>query len=339
VTQSLRYLAGKYPERIGVSVHTIKEPSAQVLLQALCTRHAVPEKLHLVTPAVFYGDRALVGEESFRERNLVAEIVGYLGEAHAATPEPTEAELAQAAETIRDRFERIAWPAVLAAGLLDGVNPCAFVTVIFLLSYLSLLKYRRRDAMLVGAAFTAAVFATYLLIGLGFLAFAGYLQEQPHFRDVVRWLAVALAAVVGVLNLRDAWRIWRGSLADMDLKLGDGLRRRINEVIRHHVRLRHFVLGAMAIGVAVSVLELACTGQVYLPTILFMLSSGGAEGRAMALLAGYNVAFIAPLVAVFVLYGYGITDQALSRWLARHGAWIKLGTGALFLGLAGLILA
>jgi arginine exporter protein ArgO len=57
--------------------------------------------------------------------------------------------------------------------------------------------------MLVGAAFTAAVFATYLLIGLGFLAFAGYLQEQPHFQDVVRWLAVALAAVVGALVTND----------------------------------------------------------------------------------------------------------------------------------------
>jgi hypothetical protein len=96
-------------------------------------------------------------------------------------------------------IERIAWPAVLAAGLLDGVNPCAFVTVIFLLSYLSLLKYRRRDAMLVGAAFTAAMFATYLylLIGLGFLAFAGYLQEQPHFQDVVPGRRALAGGVAG----------------------------------------------------------------------------------------------------------------------------------------------
>jgi hypothetical protein len=34
-------------------------------------------------------------------------------------------------------------------------------------------------------------------------------------------------------------------------------------------------------GVAVSVLELACTGQVYAPTILFMLKSGGAAGAAL----------------------------------------------------------
>lgn len=338
VTLSLNYLAQRYPQGIRRFSHSLQDPEAQVLLQAFCLSYGIPEAQHLVAPAVFCGKLGLVGKAAFRERDLVREIGALLQQPDAVTNEPTVAELAQAKAVINARFSRIAWPAVIAAGLLDGVNPCAFVTIIFLLSYLTLQKYSRRDAMLVGTAFTAAVFVTYLLIGIGCLAFISYLQELPYFRSAIYGLAVGTAILVGLLNLRDAWRIRHGSLADLELKLGEGLRQRINAVIRRQVRLRHFILGAMLIGAAVSVLELACTGQVYLPTILFMLKTHGASGRALLLLIGYNLAFIAPLAMVFVLYGYGTTSQVFSQWLTRNGVWIKFGTGALFLGLAALML-
>ena len=65
----------------------------------------------------------------------------------------TEEDLKAAEEAIYKRFETISWTAVLGAGVLDGVNPCAFVTIVFLLSYLALMKYSRKDIALVGLSF------------------------------------------------------------------------------------------------------------------------------------------------------------------------------------------
>lgn len=93
-----------------------------------------------------------------------------------ANPEPAAAvppwENLELAETeamarIIERFEQFGVLAVIGAGLLDGVNPCAFTTMIFFVSYLALVGRKGREILLVGAAFTLAVFLTYLAIGLG----------------------------------------------------------------------------------------------------------------------------------------------------------------------------
>ena len=76
-----------------------------------------------------------------------------------------------------------------------------------------------------------------------------------------------------------------------------------------------------AVGAAISLLELACTGQVYAPTILYMLQAG--EGRAAGYLALYNLAFIVQggvitgVLAVLISDGF----QAVARQAAkRRGA-------------------
>jgi len=43
------------------------------------------------------------------------------------------------------------------------------------------------------------------------------------------------------------------------------------------------------------------------------------------------VAFIIPLVAVFILFMAGVTGGSLLAWLERRGAGIKLATAALFI--------
>ena len=55
----------------------------------------------------------------------------------------------------------------MGAGLLDGLNPCAFATIVFMVNLLLLLGHSRRRILEVGLTYSAAVFVTYLLIGLG----------------------------------------------------------------------------------------------------------------------------------------------------------------------------
>ena len=90
------------------------------------------------------------------------------------------------------------------------------------------------------------------------------------------------------------------------------------------------------VGVTISLLELACTGQVYLPTILYMLKSG--SSGALTHLVVYNLAFILPLVIVFGLAWTGMRSDALIQFQRRNTALVKILTGILFLALAAFLL-
>ena len=330
-------LIREYPKNVRIFKYRIEDDKAKVLCEALCIKYDVPDKLHLATPAVFFSSKYFIGEESVSKEDVAGEIIKIFQNPDAApTPYLTSDELLQAERAIQNRFMNIRFATVLAAGLIDGVNPCAFVTIIFLLSYLALLKRRRRDVMLVGVAFATAVFATYLLIGLGVIEAVSRLGEIGGLSRAIYYAAAVLAFAAGILNIYEFFRVKKGSLGDISLKLGDGLRCRINAVIRENLKIGHFVFGAFFIGFAVSILELACTGQTYLPTVLFILSTQGMNWKAVMMLVLYNVAFVIPLLAVIFLYYHGVGDKDLSAWLALYGARIKLATGIIFI-LIGII--
>ena len=123
----------------------------------------------------------------------------------------------------------------------------------------------------------------------------------------------------------------------MTLQLPGMLKTQIRSVIRTGARAHRFVIAAFLAGVVISLLELACTGQVYLPTILYMLRAGhsGAAGHLVL----YNAAFVTPLIVVFVLAWAGLRSDALIRFQQRRTALVKVLTGILFLLLTALLLS
>ena len=74
-------------------------------------------------------------------------------------------------------LKTLTWGGIVLGGLLDGVNPCAFATSIFLISYLLYLKRRRRDIIVVGSCFCLGVFITYYLFGLALSSVLRQLQN------------------------------------------------------------------------------------------------------------------------------------------------------------------
>jgi hypothetical protein len=50
------------------------------------------------------------------------------------------------------------------------------------------------------------------------------------------------------------------------------------------------------------------------------------------------LAFIIPLIIVFMLFFFGVTDKQLSVWLKNHVAKIKLTTAIIFISIAVLLL-
>jgi cytochrome c biogenesis protein CcdA len=237
--------------------------------------------------------------------------------------------------SIIERFRSFGLLTVLAAGLVDGLNPCAFATIVFFISYLAFVGRQGREVLTVGSAFALGVFLTYLGVGMGLLKF---LASLPFLDALSRWvygLTAALCLFLALGSLYDWWQARRGKPEEMRLKLPARLRRWINRVIREGAGLRAFVPVAFVTGAVISVIELACTGQVYLPTILFVLGVPGLRAKAMLYLVLYNLVFVLPLVAVFLLAYFGTTSQQLAQLINRQAATIKLATAGLFVLLAG----
>jgi cytochrome c biogenesis protein CcdA len=289
-------------------------------------------------PAIFIGSKVLGGESEIKA-GLCAEI-----ETYAAAPVAYQSKTidpfnqSQAAAPLkRDTFDTLSLGLVAGAGLLDGLNPCAFTTIVFLVSYMALFGADRRRIYLTGTIFILAVFITYLAIGLAFFHTLKQVLMNGTVALAVNIVLLSVVLLLGVLSAVDFFRALNGRMSDVVLKLPAFIRNHIQARIAAFSRNPLMNLAMpFGLGVLVSGMELTCTGQVYVP-IVTMLADPLYRLRALSYLLVYNIAFILPLVGVFAL--------AVAGWLhGRMGqgkgyvAAVKFGHTVLFGVLAGVTL-
>lgn len=328
VSADLAYLRTKYPQLVLVEFNIFDHADLAAWMTA-----RVDPSIDFQSPALFIGDFVLFGEEIIPE-NIIPILERYSdtgAEAHWLDFNANEDQA-----TLLNRFSNMGWLAVVAAGLVDGINPCAFATLIFFVSYLTLSGRKGKEVLFVGGGFTLGVFIAYLAVGLGFYKLLEILGNTLNIlADVVYIITGIFCLVLAGLSFWDSQKARNGNVGDMILKLPEPLRRRINETIRKGRKLRNYVLGAFVAGLLISFLELACTGQVYLPTIIFVSSMPGMRLQAILYLILYNLLFILPLVIIFVMVYFGTTSKDLTNFLRRNAAVVKFGMGIVFLSLGG----
>ena len=329
----LKRLKTEYPQLV-VEMKYAKE--SRGLLEAMGALYNVPEVKRLTTPAVFIGDEYLLDE--LDEVRLEAVVGEYLSTGVASRLPEAEGKTGEAESAIVKRFSAFGTLAVAGAGLLDGINPCAFATIVFFISYMSLVGRERKEVLIAGGAFAAAVFATYLLMGMGALKFLSFLNEFTVVAKCVYLLAAIGTFTLAFLSLYDAIKARQGKVKEMSLQLPKSLKLRIHKVIREQTRASGVIIGALVIGFAISALELVCTGQVYLPTITFVMGVEGMRPNALSYLVLYNLMFVTPLLVVFGFVYWGTSSIQLGGVLQRHLMPVKLGTGVLLLALGAWLL-
>ena len=234
-----------------------------------------------------------------------------------------------------DTSHRLSLPAITLAGLADGINPCAFATVVLLVSMLTAARRDRRTILMVGMSFTLAVYATSFAVGLLSLGALRSLSGYRTLSDLIYALAFVACIVGAVLSSIDALRVWKTGSADgMKLVLPVALRDRLQKILRRGVHARTAVLGAFGAGVLVCLIESACTGMDYGPILAQLARDGSTWRRGMALLAWYNGMFVAPLVVVFGLAYAGVSNARLAGFSRRHTALVKLFLACVFAAMA-----
>jgi hypothetical protein len=167
-------------------------------------------------------------------------------------------------------------------------------------------------------------------VGLGALKFVQALSGMEIAGRIIYGLMGLACLVFAGISAHDAWQARRGKVEEMKMRLPRFLQQRVHKVIRENSAGSAFAGLALVTGFVVSLIELACTGQVYLPTIIFVTRMPEMRPHAVAYLVLYNLVFVLPLVAIFALAVLGTSSGKLATFMQKHTATIKALTAVVF---------
>ena len=236
----------------------------------------------------------------------------------------------------RDSSPRWEPGAIILAGLLDGVNPCAFSAMVFLVSALAMAGRSKKTMLAIGMFYALGIFITYSLIGAGLLGGLRRVAVNSGLKYILEYILSGFLLLLSLLSILDGVKISKGR-SDLILKLPEKLSKRVHKLIRDEVRSGAAAGGAFLLGAVVAIIELGCTGQVYLPTIAWMISRGEGATPWLWLLL-YNSAFIIPLFIVFAVSYKGVSAVRLAAVFRKRGAALKFFTAGLLALLAVVLI-
>lgn len=219
-------------------------------------------------------------------------------------------------------FGGLTIPTVLASGVADGLNPCAFALLVLFATYTLTLANTvtsdgtptleaRRRLLGAGSLYVGAVFVTYFIIGLGLLSFLGWLGRD----HLVARIASIIALLMALWMLKDVMLPGIGP----SMMAPSGTHGRMQRAME-----RGGLAGMLIAGVLVGICTVPCSGAIYLDIVAVLHASGGGL-TGLALLALYNIAFIVPLLALLLAVSNRRVLGQLGRWNRANSPWIKAG--------------
>ncbi len=212
---------------------------------------------------------------------------------------------------------------VLAAAAVDSINPCAFAVLFVLLAYLTSLHNRRR-LLQVGLTYIGVVFAVYLVAGLALLGFV-------HSLGISEWVSTIAALVVigaGFIQIVDLVLKQNG----FTLSIPEAAKEKISRNIR-----RATIPSAVALGTLVSLVELPCTGGIYL-AILGLISDRMTFAEGLPYLILYNIIFVLPLVIALGIVYSGTSPDRVEALRYRYNRPVRLVIGIFMIGIGASML-
>jgi cytochrome c biogenesis protein CcdA len=220
-------------------------------------------------------------------------------------------------------------PLIVGAALIDSINPCAFGVLIFLLAYLAKTVKSPHKMLLNGTIYIAAVFITYLVAGLLLLEALRALGKASAIAYIIIGVLVILA---GLIEIKDFF--WYGK--GFSLAIFPSEAARIKKYAKH-IGCKWYT--AFLLGVFVALVELPCTGAVYLAVLTLMTQAGVTAGHVTFLIV-YNIIFVLPLWLILWCVYKGVHLKHFDEFRQKHKGLMRLATGILLLVLGSwMILA
>lgn len=232
--------------------------------------------------------------------------------------------------------------AVLGAGLLDGVNPCAIAMLLLFVSLLGFTE-KKKILILVSITYIFALFISYLLIGIGLLNILNnYADQAEILNNIINWFIFILVSFLFLLNMYDFVVTRNEDYSKVKNQLPKWVQRYNKVIIKKFTNLindednKKGIASVLALtfilGLTLSVTELICTGQIYVAIVNTVRYEE--VSYAYFLLVSYNIMFVIPLIIIAVIAIRSKGVMSTSNFIREHLHIIKLLNALLFLIIA-----
>jgi cytochrome c biogenesis protein CcdA len=277
-------------------------------------------RTYLSTPSILVGNLTLEGNQAIRDHlEEILSLQKMVKRSHSFLPDSLSPSLMVTEVSPGE----IPFFLIIGAGLLDGINPCAFAVLVFLLVYLMALK-SRREMLTAGFVYTGAVFIFYFLSGVGIFS----VIQTTGATTAFSLGAGCIAFIAGVLMIMDAVFPKEKPILAIPASQS-GL---INRIVKQATLPAAFILGIL-----VGMFELPCTGGIYL-SIISMISLKSNLNQALGYLFIYNIAFVLPLLMIIGLVTIGLPPERVHEWRLEQRRALRGIIGIVLIGFATYIL-
>lgn len=221
--------------------------------------------------------------------------------------------------------EKLEWqailPLILLTGLADGINPCAFAVLLFIMAFLLQISSSKKRLVKVTTAYILALLSVNILLGILYY----YTSIRAGYPELIRTIAISLALFTGLINIKDYFYYGKG----ITLKIPESSKKHIESLTK-----KASVPSALVLGSLVALLEAPCSIPIYLTVIEVLKGHGSSLLAIMPYILVYNFMFILPLVILASVIYYGGEAKALEKWRDSHKRTMKLMLGTILILLA-----
>jgi len=215
---------------------------------------------------------------------------------------------------------------VVTTALLDAINPCAIGVLILMISVILSGGNSTRRLVVLGSAYIFAVFATYLIAGIGLLYF---FTSIPIV--VAEYLSIAVGLLViigGILEIKDFFWYGKGP----SLQIPHYFAKKIQEFSKSSKS----IWGVMGLGAFVAAVELPCTGGPYLAIIAVLKTDFNIWSGVLLVI--YNILFVSPLIVILVMVAGGTKVSSVAKFKEESKGTMRLSMGLLLIALGWLLI-
>ena len=289
----------KKDKQISVIEYSIDDPSNLAIQEQYAKYYKIDEAKQHNIPMLFLGSR-IFDNNSDIKNNLLWTI-------ELAKKEPSKyqtyiMELDKDMEKsfFKEKAKEITFAGILLAGLLDGINPCAISVLMIFCSFL-LFRGKKKTVIPTAIIFIAGSFISNLAIGLGLFTILKTISGSTAIMVSVYVVSIILCIIAVYLNTIDIINGFKkNDITGFKNQLSTETKFKISEIFRKAVSTKFIVLAAFIAGVIIAAMEFSCTGQVYIPTITYMINAELSISYILMLVL-YNIMFVLPLILVVLL--------------------------------------
>jgi cytochrome c biogenesis protein CcdA len=224
-------------------------------------------------------------------------------------------------------MEKMTVPGILLAGLIDGINPCAISMLMVFYSFL-LMTENKKKIIIMSSMFIFGIFAANLTFGLGIKYFYNTFAGNGILLYALYGISIGMCLVAFILNTIDIINAKKNKEAKNQLP--DRIKFKLSNILRNSIFSKFAAAVALLVGFLIGAVELACTGQIYFPTLTYMIQTTNYGFESIILLIGYNLMFVLPLIIITVIAAIIKEPEKVKTAVMKRNWLIKLVANIFF---------